>query len=334
MSILRGINSKKPGGLKKPHSNRERRFTFLLVYSHGKTLTYSYSLKTILALLAVVCMSLTTLGFFVSSYLDTKNENRELAYLYEVADLQEQKIREMQDYLANLADRLRQTELAESQTRNMLLQEGLIDQSLDEQSAIVASRQIALGVTSRSGVNRRTSIPVRSMSSILTSLDEYATGLNVQLSDLEERVDALHKDAVEAVDYSRAQPNIFPVNGSITSKYGWRKHPITRRSDFHEGIDIAGHYGTPIKATADGTVVFAGYKVGYGRTVVISHGYGLESLYSHCSSLKVSNWQKVRRGDIIGYVGSSGASTGPHLHYEIHKNGNSQNPLDFILPKK
>lgn len=278
-------------------------------------------------------MSLTALGFFVNSYLDTKSENRELTYLYEVADLQEEKIREMQDYLADLADRLRQTELAESQTRNMLLQEGLIDQSFDEQSAIIASRQAALAVTSRNGANRRTSIPVRSVKSILGSLDDYTRDFNVQLSDLEERVETLHQDALEAVDYSRAQPNIFPVNGSITSGYGWRKHPITGRRHFHEGIDIAGYYGTPIKAAADGTVVFAGYKVGYGRTVLISHGYGLETLYAHCSSLKVSKWQEVRRGDIIGYVGSSGSSTGPHLHYEIHKNGKPQNPLNFLLPK-
>ena len=120
------------------------------------------------------------------------------------------------------------------------------------------------------------------------------------------------------------------ATGSVTSRYGWRRHPVSGRRDFHEGIDIAGRYGGQVKATADGTVVFVGYKAGYGRTIKIGHGYGLETLYSHLSSAKVRTGQKVQRGDIIGNVGTSGIATGPHLHYEIHKNGKTQDPLDFL----
>lgn len=330
MPILSTTNRNKHGP-KKPHSNRERRFTFLLVYSHGKTHTFSDSLRTLGALLAVICLSITTLGFFVNSYIDTKKENQELTYLHEVADLQEKKIREMQNHLSSLTDRLRQTELAESQTRSMLVQEGLIEQSFDEGlDAVVASRQSIIGVTSRDGVNRRNTIPVQSVSSVLDSLGEYAIQLNAQLSALEERVDVLHEDALKVVSYARAQPNIWPATGSVTSRYGWRRHPVSGRRDFHEGIDIAGRYGGQVKATADGTVVFVGYKAGYGRTIKIGHGYGLETLYSHLSSAKVRTGQKVQRGDIIGNVGTSGIATGPHLHYEIHKNGKTQDPLDFL----
>jgi len=315
---------------RKPKSSRERRFTFLMVYSHGKTRTLSLSLTTILAMCTAVCVLLGGLGFFVSSYIETCKQNEELNYLEEVAGVQKQQIQQLQEYLEQLSERIKQTELAESETRNMLIKEGLMEQSSTGIEAVIASRQSALAMASRGGGSRRNPISVRSMGSALTFMEQVAAGLEHQVSSLEERVDGLHESAAEAVAYSRAQPNTYPVYGTVTSGYGWRRHPISRRNHFHEGIDIAAHYRTPIKVTADGTVTFVGYKVGYGRTVVVSHGYGIETLYSHCSSIAVTTWEKVSRGDTIGYVGSSGSATGPHLHYEVHKNGQAQDPLKFL----
>lgn len=315
---------------KKPKSSREHRFSFLLVYSHGKTRTLSVSLTTVLAMCIVTCMLITGFGFFVRSYVKTSKKNQELNYLYEVAGVQEQQIQHLQEYLEQLAERIRQTELAESETRNMLLQEGLMEQSSTGLEAAIASRESAIAVTSRSSRFRRNHISVYSIGSTLVFMDKIAVGLDNQVSSLEERVDGLHESAVEAIAYSRAQPKIWPVYGSVTSKYGWRRHPISRRHHFHQGIDIGAQYRTPIRVTADGTVNFVGYKAGYGRTIIVSHGYGFETLYSHCNSISVSVGEKVNRGDIIGYVGSSGSATGPHLHYEIHKNGETKDPLEFL----
>ncbi len=118
-----------------------------------------------------------------------------------------------------------------------------------------------------------------------------------------------------------------PVNGSIVSGFGYRVHPIFRRVKFHYGVDIAAPYGTPIRAAADGVVVFAGWRRAYGITVILDHGNGLATLYAHCSRVLVSEGQTVKQGDIIALVGSTGLSTGPHLHFEVRRYGEPINPL-------
>ena len=116
----------------------------------------------------------------------------------------------------------------------------------------------------------------------------------------------------------------------LTSGFGYRSDPFHGSGRMHEGIDFAGSYGTPIKATADGTVVKAGWSSGYGRMVQIRHDFGLETLYGHLSEIHVSVGQKVSRGDLIGDMGNSGRSTGTHLHYEVHVGGRPVNPMTFI----
>ena len=114
--------------------------------------------------------------------------------------------------------------------------------------------------------------------------------------------------------------------GPITSNYGLRMHPILRYSRMHRGIDFRAAYGTPILAAADGRVPGAGWAGGHGRQVRLSHTGGLATSYSHMSRIAVSRGATVRRGQVIGYVGSTGLSTGPHLHYEMYRNGASINP--------
>ena len=120
---------------------------------------------------------------------------------------------------------------------------------------------------------------------------------------------------------------MWPVAGRITSGFGYRIHPILRFARLHKGIDFGAGWGTPIHAAADGQVTAAGWAGGYGRQVRLAHGGGLATSYSHMSSIVASPGSFVRRGDLIGYVGSSGLSTGPHLHYETYRNGTPVNPL-------
>ncbi|MEO6882521.1 MAG: peptidoglycan DD-metalloendopeptidase family protein [Bacteroidia bacterium] len=117
----------------------------------------------------------------------------------------------------------------------------------------------------------------------------------------------------------------------IGSGFGWRMHPIFKTMHFHTGVDLVAHEGTPIYASGDGVVEpLASTEDGYGNHVVIDHGYGYESLYGHMSKIIVQPGQKVKRGEVIGYVGSTGLSTGPHLHYEVIKNGERVNPVNFF----
>ena len=132
-----------------------------------------------------------------------------------------------------------------------------------------------------------------------------------------------------------ATPSIWPIRGSITSRFGMRKDPFQKgkqKMEMHTGIDISARRGTPIWASADGVIKFAGWKGDYGKVVYIDHGYGYETRYAHNSKLTVEKWQRVKRGDIIAYVGNTGRSSGIHLHYEILLNdGRYQKPINPYL---
>src|SRR5689334_14477812 len=120
---------------------------------------------------------------------------------------------------------------------------------------------------------------------------------------------------------------MMPVDGHITSYFGNRYHPILHFTRFHAGLDIGASWGSPIVATADGRITSAGWAGGYGREVQIAHAGGLTSLYGHMSEIVAAAGSFVRAGQLIGYVGSSGLSTGPHVHFEVRENGTPVNPL-------
>lgn len=123
---------------------------------------------------------------------------------------------------------------------------------------------------------------------------------------------------------------IWPLTGRITSRYGYRRSPFSRRSQFHSGLDIANSYGTPIRAADGGQVIFAGWWGGYGKAIIIEHGKGFSTVYGHLSRIYVQQDQQVEQGQVIGLVGSTGYSTGPHLHFEVRKNGVTQDPLKWL----
>lgn len=126
------------------------------------------------------------------------------------------------------------------------------------------------------------------------------------------------------------RPDIWPVRGQITSSFGERLDPFEGEGAFHAGIDIGVPSGTKVHATAEGVVVYAGWMDGYGRTVVINHGHHMRTLYAHMSSLAVSVGQHLDRDDVVGFVGMSGRTTGPHLHYEVRINNNPVNPHKYL----
>lgn len=123
---------------------------------------------------------------------------------------------------------------------------------------------------------------------------------------------------------------IWPISGPITSDFGWRTHPIFGTAKFHSGIDIGGDYGLTVVAADGGVVIYAGWISGYGNAVIIDHGKGISSLYGHNDSLVVSEGQNVSQGQLIAYCGSTGNSTGPHVHFEVRENGEPVNPFNYL----
>jgi len=169
------------------------------------------------------------------------------------------------------------------------------------------------------------------VSSINNTLNNLVSRINAQKNSYDE-VDDLVKNKEKLLART---PAIQPVSNKdlnrIASGYGYRIDPVYKTTKFHAGLDFSAPQGTPIYATADGTVSTAGNSGnGYGNHVIINHGYGYETLYGHMVRVKARNGQAVKRGEVIGWVGSTGKSTGPHCHYEVHKNGQKIDPIYFF----
>jgi murein DD-endopeptidase MepM/ murein hydrolase activator NlpD len=146
-----------------------------------------------------------------------------------------------------------------------------------------------------------------------------------------EYLDALEAKILQKSVLKDMLPNSSPVNAAYnSSSYGWREDPFNGHRAFHEGLDFTANTGTPIFAAADGVVSVAGPNGGYGKMVQIDHGSGLETRYAHASKVLVKVGQRVTKGEVIAHVGSTGRSTGPHLHYEIRLNGNALDPRKYL----
>ena len=128
-----------------------------------------------------------------------------------------------------------------------------------------------------------------------------------------------------------ATPSIWPSKGYIASTFGYRTHPFTGKRDFHNGLDISSQLGNDVLATGGGFVVIAEPRGFLGKMIIIDHGYGYTTRYGHLADFNVKEGDVVKRGQVIGYIGNTGRSTGPHLHYEVRLHGIAHNPLDFIL---
>ncbi|MEY2411967.1 MAG: hypothetical protein QOD84_573 [Acidobacteriaceae bacterium] len=137
---------------------------------------------------------------------------------------------------------------------------------------------------------------------------------------------------VTTADWVRANsaPNLWPVEGPVTGSFGERIDPFNGEGAFHSGVDIGSSYGQAIVAPADGIVEFADFMGGYGRAIIIDHGHGITTRFGHLSNFSIISGQHVHRGDVIGYVGLSGRSTGPHLHYEVRINDTPVNPYKYL----
>jgi murein DD-endopeptidase MepM/ murein hydrolase activator NlpD len=163
---------------------------------------------------------------------------------------------------------------------------------------------------------------------------EVIEGIRARKADFEAQYNAVQAQIAASVSRGNPTPGnhrfIWPVNGPIASGFGPRTHPIYGGSRMHTGVDISASQGTPIKAAGDGVVKMAGPNGGYGNWTLIDHGGGLATGYGHQSRIAVSIGQHVSTGEVIGYVGSTGASTGPHLHWEVRVNGNPVNPLGWV----
>jgi murein DD-endopeptidase MepM/ murein hydrolase activator NlpD len=195
-----------------------------------------------------------------------------------------------------------------------------LQSAMDRLPAIVKNRAMGGGSASFASVAPALSSPENTFGLLHDLLTGIESRLRIVSSDVERR------NLLAA-----STPSIWPTQGWLTSRTGGRTDPFTGEADYHPGLDISADKGTPVYATADGTVSQASYSGAYGNLVVLEHQFGIETRYGHLSAFRTQLGQTVKRGDLIGLVGATGRATGPHLHYEVRVNDRILNPLQFLL---
>ena len=194
-----------------------------------------------------------------------------------------------------------------------------------------AMQKLPAVIKSRATGGASTNTTVSELSKLAMNSPEDTFGvLRDLLQGLETRLSSVRRVVERREELAAATPSIWPAHGWLTGTFGGRSDPFTGEPGFHQGIDISTEKGNPIYATADGTVEAAAYTGDYGNLIQIRHGFGLTTRYGHLSGFAVRPGQSVSRGDVIGYIGSTGRSTGAHLHYEILANGKLINPLQLL----
>ncbi len=174
-------------------------------------------------------------------------------------------------------------------------------------------------------------LPIHRQELLARKMHTFLNQLNTDIKLEEIQQQELMQSLLGNKDLLASTPSIWPTEGWVTSTFGSRISPFTGQREFHQGIDISGKIGTPIYAPAKGKVSFTGVDAGYGKTVLIEHGGGISTRYAHLHRFNVKEGQDVGRGEVIAYLGNTGRSTGPHLHYEVRINGVCVNPMRYIL---
>jgi murein DD-endopeptidase MepM/ murein hydrolase activator NlpD len=177
----------------------------------------------------------------------------------------------------------------------------------------------------------RSYLPLHRQELAVRKMQEYLTGLSEAARLEEVRQQDLLRALREKKDVLASMPSIWPAVGFISSSFGRRVSPLGQHSEFHKGLDISNRVGTPVVAPAEGTVSLTAMDGAYGNSIEIKHGNGITTKYAHLQRWVVQPGQWIKRGQVIGYVGMSGRTTGPHLHYEVHLHGVAVNPMRYIL---
>ena len=272
-----------------------------------------------LALLLVALYGFIRVGYYVATFVYAKSG----LYKTRIVNIELQhRISDYSRQAIDISTKVNDLIAYEDYAR---LKFGMDDDSVEDDDTTVDATQIAR----EKAENSLTDPALNTACAVERSLEHLNSTMDILVGSFVDVCDS----AANLRDRFHQMPSILPTNGSITSPFGWRMHPIYGEEKFHTGVDVANTIGSPIHATADGVVIFAGWDGDYGNRVEIRHkAAGYSTSYAHMEKVKVAYGQLVKRGELIGYVGSTGNSTGPHCHYEVRRQGTPINPEQFILP--
>jgi len=294
---------------------RARRYTFVVADREtGTVRRFTLSLRPTLLVVGAVFALPVLIG--LGARWSVRAQFEELRSANAAVQVENDSYREA---TGQLASQIGELEAAVQQLGDRAAVDPSASKAMEKLPAIVKSQ--AMGGSTSSGA-----------SSVMNGgAPETAFGvLSDLLGAIGNRLESVRDGVERRRALAQATPSIWPVAGWLTSSYGTRSDPFTGESGFHPGLDISADYGKPVLATGDATVETAGPNGAYGNMVVLDHRFGITTRYGHLSRIAVTAGQTVKRGDVVGYVGSTGRSTAAHLHYEIWMNGRLANPMTLL----
>jgi murein DD-endopeptidase MepM/ murein hydrolase activator NlpD len=309
-----------------------KKISFVILGSSGAPAKQICTSKSTLLLFGIVLMGISaTVGYIVYDYYNLKgvasqHQNRELHISSQLEEIRHQR-KQIQEFASEI---------------NSLKSKLLALNSFEKKIRIIANiekpneSEGIFGVGGSIPEDLNAQIPLKEKHfSLMRNMHEQIDEIGRASAGQQEELASLLKSLEDQQNLLASTPAIRPLSGNakfwITSRFGYRKSPFTGRRELHKGLDIASRKGTHIVATADGVVTFAGKKGLLGMTIVIDHGHGMKTRYGHNHKLLKKRGDKVKRWEPIALMGSTGRSTGPHTHYEVHLNGIPVNPAKYIL---
>jgi murein DD-endopeptidase MepM/ murein hydrolase activator NlpD len=288
----------------------DKRYSTIIFVPHAraKFRKLKVSHRLLFSIISLVTSSLCLSTFFSVQYFTSLSQTHELSKLRR----ENRELQSANEQFGKSVDSLRtQLRTVEDRTRKL---------------AIIA------GITTLDEGSKGGSGGLRNADEQLTSpYRDDLDKMSFRSHNLQKDLSAVEQKFVAQSQLLSSTPSIAPVRGLLSDGFGGRSDPFTGERGNHQAIDISSNNGQPVRAPADGLVVKAEWANGYGNVIYLSHGYGYSTRYGHLSAFNVRAGQRVKRGDVIGSVGSTGRSTGPHLHYEVRVNNNPVNPLEYIL---
>lgn len=309
---------------------KDKRCFTIMVVPHSEESTFSlriplFAIQLVVAFLALAVVSFSVLGY---AYMRAAAEANEANLLRQINRAQQDEINalaieteRMMEQIQNIdelvdlvTDKL---ELAPEDIRNGVQSQNFNGPNIHVQDNSVAAESL---ISDYSDENRP------ECEDVLDRATENITLLQSILPERSETLDTVGEFVVQA----DAKPSVWPCRGRLVSAFGMRKIPYSSGYQFHTGVDIIGSHGSAIWASADGEVIFTGYRGSYGNLVIIDHGYDYSTYYAHLTGFAVTAGDIVERGQTVGYMGASGRTTGTHLHYEVHFRGSPVNPSNYM----
>jgi murein DD-endopeptidase MepM/ murein hydrolase activator NlpD len=295
-------------------------FTVMIIPRHKSAVTkLSLSTRLVRGLIIGTVLAVLVTLYMIYDYASIKRDKDELTRLRTETVEQSQQLQELASKIDEFADRLEEFN------------------QFDKKLRILSDYQIARDKKMLLGIGGSNNAKIKIKDLLDQDQVKLISGMRKSIGQLNEDADLREKSFVELLNFLREQkslraatPSVWPVKGWVTSEFGSRESPFSSGVEFHRGLDIATRMGKEVIASADGFVVEVGYRTEDGNVVKIDHGHGIVTSFCHLSKASVKQGSRVKRGDLIGYVGATGRSTGYHLHYAVSLNGVPINPRRYL----